>query len=144
MDIDRQRDRGSTAPPESMRFHSTMTLLHTMSDVGAAPASGRDTILAYLREVRHDRGYSLDDAAAHVGVSPINLAGALWGQNDLPAQAVERLADLFAVDHALVAPLATQLPRLALIDDAWQGDADADGVQPGNGWPQVVAKEGSD
>src|SRR5919198_5100565 len=127
---------------ETMRMlDSMMTLLHTLPELGAAPMTRHAAILAYLREVRHDRRISLDDAATALGVSPVELAGALWGHNDLSAQAVARLADLFAVDHALLAPLAAQPPRLALLDEAWLQDED--GAQPHAGWPLVVAKEGS-
>jgi transcriptional regulator with XRE-family HTH domain len=102
---------------------------------------GRRAILAYLREVRHDRGLSLEQVAGGVDISPVALAGALWGDVDFSPEALARLAQTLEVEHTLVAPLAVPSRLLSLWDDPWNGQDDSTGPA---GWPLVVAKEGAD
>jgi cyanate lyase len=100
-------------------------------------AAGR----AYLREVRQDRGLSLDVLAERIGTPAVALAAALWGEVPLSPEAAGRLVTVLDVDPALVACVAEHFyptARLALVDE---GPSDC----PGLGWPAIhVVKEGSD
>jgi transcriptional regulator with XRE-family HTH domain len=106
----------------------------------ALPAVDSAAVRAYLREVRHDRGLSLEALAQRAGTPPVALAGALWGELPLSPEAAGRLATVLHVDPALVACVAEpENPPLRL---PLLGDAPSD--CGGQGRPAVVAKEGSD
>jgi hypothetical protein len=97
-------------------------------------------VRAYLREVRQDRGLSIDSLAECIGTPPVTLAGALWGEMPLSAEAAGRLATVLHVEPALVACMAEpEGPpvRLLLV-----GEASSD--CGGQGRPAMVAHEGSD
>jgi transcriptional regulator with XRE-family HTH domain len=113
--------------------HANSTQMEAPLALGSA--AGR----AYLREVRRDRGLSIDALAERIGTPPVALAGALWGEVPLSAEAAGRLATVLQVDHVLVACVAEQAQpaaRLALLEE---GPDCA-----GQGWPAIVVKEGSD
>lgn len=119
----------------TMPTHAKST--HMEAHLTFGSAAGR----AYLREVRHDRGLSVDVLAERIGTQPVALAGALWGELPLSPDAAGRLVTVLDVDPTLVACVAEQdqpAARLALLDE---GPSDCAGL----GWPAIaVVKEGSD
>ena len=106
----------------------------------APRALGSAAIRAYLREVRHDRGLSLEVLAQRVGTPAVALAGALWGEVGLSPEAAARLAATLQVDPALVTCLAERADPPARLWLLGGGPSDC----AGQGRPAVVAKEGSD
>ena len=106
----------------------------------ALPAVDSAAIRAYLREVRHDRGLSLEALAQRAGTPPVALAGVLCGEVSLSPEAAARLADALQVDHGLVACVAERADPPARLWLLGGGPSDC----AGQGRPAVVAKEGSD
>jgi cyanate lyase len=122
-------------------MHPMTITTHPSYTCPEAPATPEPAaVRAYLREVRRDRGLSIDSLAECVGTPPVTLAGALWGELPLSAEAAGRLATVLHIEPALVACMAEpeDTPvRLLLV-----GEASSD--RGGQGRPAVVAKEGSD
>jgi hypothetical protein len=111
----------TTAHHPSQSPATTDPTAHTVD-----PASpGLNTLLAYLRELRHDRGVSIPALAERLGIPPMAVIQILSGEAEVAPDVIAKLA---------LALGATEAPR----------DERDHPHQPPAAWPTVVAKEGSD
>jgi DNA-binding Xre family transcriptional regulator len=112
------------------------------ANVTPTPVPNSRVMLAYVREMRYDRGISLTELAERVELSPAILAGALWGETELSSTRVAQLVQALELEpHELVAEPARG-GLLSPGEAPWSGRDEAWASQ--TGWPTVVAKEGSD